>query len=491
MIIGRSDGWRRISSLGRRENIPFVALLIFLPLTFAIGGGSRSDVQSLVLLRPMAVLFCGLATLTLRPVHWQSRRGLVTLAAAVFLLVGVQLIPLPSGIWSQFPGRELVSHIDATAGLGDIWRPLTLSPTGTRNALFALFVPLAALLLGIQLTRAQLTRVAMAVLIVGLLSGMLGLLQSIGPTQGPLYLYRITNHGAAVGLFSNRNHQAIFLATLFPLLALYASQTARSPDHARFKLWVALAAGLFLVPLLLVTGSRAGLVLGVVAIAASLKLYTPPPVSGIDRRRHKPRSSGLLWLGIGGGVLALGLLGILMSRAEALQRIANGDVGEDLRFQVWGPIADLMIKNFPVGTGFGSFPNIYQVQEAYGLLIPNYLNHAHNDWLEVALEGGLPAVAFVGIAGIFFLKAAVGLLRKRKAPAADAQLALTGALIIIIFAAGSVADYPLRTPSIACVAILAALWMTNSRSPDAKDAGNASPNTAGIVPVIKLGGVNA
>lgn len=469
MLIGRSDGWRRLSSLGRRENIPFVALLAFLVLTFLIGGGSRSDIQSLVLLRPMAVLACGLAILTLRREHLQSRKGLLALAAAAFLLVGIQLIPLPPEIWSQLPGRELVRRIDVAAGLGDIWRPLTLSPTGTRNALFALFVPLAVLLLGIQLTRAQLTRIALAVLAIGLLSGILGLLQSIGPAQGPLYFYRITNYGAAVGLFSNRNHQAMFLATLFPLLALYASQTARSPDHARFKLWVALAAGLFLVPLLLVTGSRAGLVLGVVAIIASLKLYSPPPVSGVDRRRHKPRSSGLLWLGIGGGVVALGLLGTLMSRAEALQRIANDDVGEDLRFQVWGPIAELMLRNFPAGTGFGSFPYIYQVQESYGLLIPNYLNHAHNDWLEVALEGGLPGLVLAGLAGMLFVVAAVRLFRDRQMPAADRQLALTGALIIVVFAAGSVADYPLRTPSIACAAILAALWMTNARAPNAVD----------------------
>lgn len=469
MLIGRSHGWRRVFSLGRRENIPFVALLVFFLLTLLIGGGSRSDIQSLVLLRPMAVLACALAILTLRREHLQARKALLALAAATFLLVGAQLIPLPPEIWSQLPGRELVRRIDVAAGLDDIWRPLTLSPTGTRNALFSLFVPLAVLLLGIQLSRTQLTRIALAVLAIGLLSGILGLLQSIGPTQGPLYFYRITNYGAAVGLFSNRNHQAMFLATLFPLLALYASQAARSPDHARFKLWVALAAGLFLVPLLLVTGSRAGLVLGVMAIIASLKLYSPPPVSGVDRRRHKPRSSGLLWLGIGGGVVALGLLGTLMSRAEALQRIANDDVGEDLRFQVWGPIAELTGRNFPAGAGFGSFPYIYQVQESYELLIPNYLNHAHNDWLEVALEGGLPGLTLAALAGILFVVAAFRLFRDRQMPAADRQLALTGALIIVIFAAGSVVDYPLRTPSIACVAILAALWMTNGCAQNAID----------------------
>lgn len=475
MIIGRSAGWRRDLSFRQRENIPFFALLIFLLLTFLTGGGSRSDIQSLVLLRPMAILFCGLAIWTLRREHLQSRWGLLALAAGTFLLVGVQLIPLPPGIWSQLPGREFIVQIDAAAGLGEIWRPLTLSPAGTRNALFSLFVPLAVLLLGIQLTREQLTKVALGVLAIGLVSGLLGLLQSIGSTQGPLYFYRITNNGSAVGLFSNRNHQAMFLAALFPLLALYASQTARSPDHARFKLWVAMASGLFLVPLLLVTGSRAGLVLGIVSMAVSLKLYAPPLVTGVDKRRHKPKSKGFFWLGIGGGVVALGLLVTLMSRAEALQRIVQGNVGEDLRFQVWGPIFDLAKQSFPVGTGFGSLPAIFQVHEPAALLSANYLNHAHNDWLEIMLEAGLPGLLLLACAITAYLVALYRAVRGSQPPRTK-QLSLIGALVICLFALGSVADYPLRAPSLAAVLVLAALWMTNAHAREAQVTSNPVRN---------------
>jgi hypothetical protein len=41
-----------------RESWQFWALTAFLFLTFLTGGGSRDDIQSLVILRPAAVIFC-------------------------------------------------------------------------------------------------------------------------------------------------------------------------------------------------------------------------------------------------------------------------------------------------------------------------------------------------------------------------------------------------------------------------------------------------
>src|SRR3546814_18783044 len=67
------------------------------------------------------------------------------------------------------------------------------------------------------------------------MSGGLGLAQVIGPRDGPLYLYEITNNGSAVGLFANRNHQAALLACLFPMLAVYASIDHPSAERMRLK----------------------------------------------------------------------------------------------------------------------------------------------------------------------------------------------------------------------------------------------------------------
>lgn len=469
MLIGRSDGWR--------EKLPFIALLSFIPLIFLTGGGSRSDIQSLVVLRPAAILVCALALLTLRAEQLRARKTLVALMLGAFLLVGLYMVPLPPDVWGSLPGRDFIREIDRQAGLGEVWRPLSLTPSATRNSFFSLFVPLGVLLLGIQLTRDQLAKVALVILAIGLFSGIFGLLQLIGPAQGPLYTYRITNHGGAVGLFANRNHQAILLAVLFPLLALYASRPAMSPGQAKFRMWMAIGCGSFIIPLLLVTGSRAGLVLGILAIGASAYLYQPPAVLGADRRRGDRRPPFLLWLGLGMGTLGFILIGTLLSRAEALQRITKGDVGSDLRFSIWGPILDLARHYFPFGSGPGSFANVYQIAEPYSMLIPNYLNQAHNDWLQLGMEMGLPGLLFASCAVAAFAVALGRVLRANPSAGQSCQLALIGATTLVVLAAGSFADYPLRTPALASVVILAALWLTNDHSQPRKASQNSTKIT--------------
>jgi hypothetical protein len=42
------------------------------------------------------------------------------------------------------------------------------------------------------------------------------------------------------------------------------------------------------------------------------------------------------------------------------------------------------------------------------------------------------------------------------------QLGRAGSVIILLFAIASAGDYPLRVPSIAVVAVLAAIWMANA-----------------------------
>lgn len=57
--------------------------------------------------------------------------------------------------------------------------------------------------------------------------------------------------------------------------------------------------------------------------------------------------------------------------------------------------------HFPVGSGGGSFPLIYPFYEKPEAATPEYINHAHCDYMEVALEYGL--------AGILLILAAVGI----------------------------------------------------------------------------------
>ena len=442
----------RVSQLRHAGSTRFWILAAFITLTLLIGGGSRPDIQSLIVLRPVAVLLCGYALLSLNRDHLRGFGILFGLTAAIFLSVAVQLIPLPPSIWMRLPGRDLIADIDRVAALGAVWRPITLHPVGTWNALFSMFVPIGVLLLAVQITREERFRLLYLFCALGLASGLLGLIQISGPIGGPLYLYTHTNDSSAVGLFANRNHAAVFLACLFPMLALLASAGITRGDELRRRSWAAIAIGFFLVPLILVTGSRAGLLIGLAGLVSVPFLYRAPIAW--------PRSSRRWLVFLLGGIALVGLvlLFVAFSRGEATTRLLESS-SEEARFQFWGPILDLAWRYFPVGTGAGSFVEIFQIHEPYEMLRVNYLNHAHNDWLELLLTGGLPALALMIIAIAGLLLRSLRVWTSGDGGSRDIAIARMASVILLMLGIASIGDYPARTPSIMCLVMLAAVWL--------------------------------
>src|SRR3546814_6402182 len=73
-----------------------------------------------------------------------------------------------------------------------------------------------ALLLAAQMTTDEYPPLITAVVVIACASAVLGLLQILSGPSSPAYLYRIANNDSMVGLFSNRNHHAIFLACTIP-----------------------------------------------------------------------------------------------------------------------------------------------------------------------------------------------------------------------------------------------------------------------------------
>src|SRR5690606_15042423 len=171
----------------------------------------------------LAVLFCLYGLLVATAEQLRSARAALLLVGSLMLLAVVQLLPLPPGLWRGLPGRELVSEASELVGSGADWRPLSLDPNRTWNAFFALLVPLATVcLITIQEPRWQ-QKVPVILLGVGLLSAVLGYLQAVGGNG--LHLYEITHRGFPVGLFANKNHQAVLLLWLI-FAASFVSATA-------------------------------------------------------------------------------------------------------------------------------------------------------------------------------------------------------------------------------------------------------------------------
>ncbi len=399
--------------------------------------------------------------MTLNREHFEGRAWLLGWAGAIFLLALLHLVPLPPSILASLAGRQDLIDVEKLVGLSDIWRPLTLAPMNGWHTFLSLFAPLAVLLLGVQLNRDDLFRLLPLTIALAALSGLLGLLQAIGDPQGPLYFYRITNNGSAVGLFANRNHAATLLAFMFPMLAVYAA-TAHGEAYAlQMRQLMAAAIAIVLVPLILVTGSRSGLVSAIIGLcAAALLCRQPSDVPTV--RRGKPLRVKALPILSGVAVISLAFLTHFLSRAQAIERLFMSASGEDSRTDFWALSIDLFWRYFPWGSGSGSFVEAYQVLEPTNLLNPFYVNRAHNDWIETAVTFGLPGVIALGLAVIAFGIRSYRLWRNADGSNRAVAYGRLASVMIAMIAIASASDYPLRTPTMMGLFAIFALWLTES-----------------------------
>lgn len=445
------------------HSVAFVALVIVLAGSFLLGGSARGDVASLMVLRPLVVaaLVGGLICLSTHDV--KHHRLVLAFSAAVAALPLIHLIPLPPEIWTRLPGRELIVDIDRSAELGYLWRPLTLAPEATWNAFYAALVPLTVIVLGVHLREGQRQRLLPILLALGGCSVLLGLMQVAGPPDGPLYLYRVTNNGALVGLFANRNHLALLVAMMLPMLAVLAARFGRGTEWQRVLGLCLVIAGVALLPLLLLIGSRMGLVAGVAAIVALPVVIrtrgnridgSEAIVSASTRRRFRL---------IAGCALALVcatvvVLTVSWGQGFALDRLLSRAIGEDMRLRMLPTLWTMIARYWPIGSGVGSFEKVYKVHEPDELLGPEYVNHAHNDWLELLVATGAFGLVMLAIAAYALVSRGKRAWSTRAKDSFDGHLVRLGYVLIGLAALGSLGDYPLRVPSLAALFAVAVLW---------------------------------
>lgn len=443
----------------RPDQSRWLVFLAFLAACFLLGGGARTDITSLIVLRPISWLAVGYAWASLPRVSAAAQKMPLVLLLALAALLVLQLIPLPPDAWRALPGRDLIASIDRDAGLVANWRPLSLSPSRTLNSLFAMGVPIAAALLVLGLDMNRRRDIVWALVAAGLASALLGLLQVLGPSESSLYTYRISNFGTPTGLFANRNHQAVFLASLLPLVAYQLLRLrGNASDRARpMLLALLLSASALFIALVLATGSRAGTVLALAAILASASLWY-----GADRKSPRFKKSRMRPFVVPAALAASALMAALMfanSRSPGVDRLFSQSLADEMRFQVLPVLWHMAKAYFPVGTGFGSFYLAYQVAEPHALLQTSYLNQAHDDLLQIVIEGGLPAVLLLAGALIWFAWSGWRCARAFFHAASIGRgvpLGIFAWLSLAVVLAASLVDYPMRTPAfMALTAILA------------------------------------
>lgn len=417
-------------------------------------GGSPQGAWGSAVLQLLAIAIVAWALIERRE-EGLTRPSMQLLAIALLavLLVLIQLLPLPAGIWATLPGREFVAHGFDLLGLAPGTMPTSLAPYDSLATLLAC-LPFFGMLAAILILRAYQTLWLAAALIAGAMAGaLLGILQvsSPFPQESPWYLYKVSNFGIATGFFANSNHMADLLLVTIPFLAAFgAAIRGRTKDaRARTAGLILAASGLALAIIgLILNQSLAGYGLGIPVVLGGLLILFGLSGRWIGWTLVAIGLAGiaaiaLLWTNpIGGQLDGLGAANSVTSRRE----IAANSIG------LAGEFA-------PLGSGLGTYPKIYQRTEDPAKVDGTYINHAHNDYLELAVETGVPGVLLILIFLLWWSSAISRILRSR----APDQFAVAGAFASAAILMHSTVDYPLRTAAISAVFAMSLALMLQPR----------------------------
>jgi O-antigen ligase len=386
-------------------------------LVALLAGGRSHDIQyAIVSLAALPALF-----LLLRDHRPLDRAGAALLL--VIVVATLQLVPLPPALWSSLAGRDLLAATLGAAGLPIGWRPLSVAPWTTFTALLGLLAPVTAFFAARRLGWAALRPVLAGVCVFAALSAMLGIIQR---TTGHLAIYHAGHEGYATGFFSNRNQLADLL-----LAGVVTTPLLGRADNSRAHAIVLSVAALLMALAVFATTSKAGVLLIVPALAAAFYMIWRP----------SPRQAA-----VGAAILVVAVVLAVLSLkglAPVLARFADPETTAGDRAAILETMPVAIRAFWPWGSGYGTFVPVYAAFEDLDLIATTYVIEAHNDYLQIALEGGLPGTLsmLVGLAAIGWTCLA---LLRRRAP----FLVLAPIAIIAIILAHSAVDYPLRMPAL-------------------------------------------
>jgi O-antigen ligase/tetratricopeptide (TPR) repeat protein len=397
------------------------------PVSFGLPAAQRTDWRRATRLLEGTVFYALLALIPLAAVPygtveewWESSFQCVVFALAALwsvegLLSGrwfvrehrllLPLVPLLGFVfWQALPAGR------ATVGGVGVWLSSSADAYETRLVAFRFLALLlfAAMLLRYTSSSRRMAALVYAVIGVGVLSGVFGLVRQAAHQDGDGFLLARLQPQLGYGQFINNNHFALLMEMgLGLLLGLMTGGAARRRGGLLF-LYCASCAVLW--PALVLSNSRGGVfsMFGQIAFLTLLhrrvqsSRWARPLEPARGRARVIPAAvaraalAACLLLVVCAGVIWIGG-DSLLGRMEHLRGevSAEGDQNRvtPRRLEMWRA-AWLMFKDHPVaGIGFGGYSvALPQYYDATGAYVPQ---QAHNDYLEILASGGLIAAALV------------------------------------------------------------------------------------------------
>lgn len=423
----------------------------FLVVLWLAGGASRSDVLGQVIVRGCSWALLMVAIIFGERPSTRAEKPVLLILLAALAIPFIQLVPLPPSIWRTLPGREVFVQASVAVGEAQPWRPWAIVPDAAVNAASSLIVPFTTFILVAGMTLKERSRLPGAMLAFVVASTLVGLLQLSGVKLGNPFVNGIAGHVS--GTFANRNHFALLIAVGCLLAPAWAFGGGGGRPRGRAAVALGLLPLFFLT--LLASGSRSGVIVGILALAMTAWLVRQEFRRDLERLpRWVLPATVLAILGV---IALLVLVGVAAGRSESIERAFALDVGEDMRGRALPTVLAMTGEYFPFGSGLGGFDTVFRLHEPFDLLKPTYFNHAHNDFLEIALDAGLP--------GLFLLAAALSWWAWASMRAwcgfggARRLEAKVGSAVLLLVIVASALDYPARTPAVMAMCVMAGIWL--------------------------------
>ncbi len=369
----------------------------------------------------------------------------IPLIIPIGLFIGIvvlQLIPLPPSIIKIIsPAAYRIYHetIGNAAGGSLPWLTLSLYPHATAIELSRILSYLVVYFLAVQLLkdRASIERVSALLLIFGCLIALFGIVQKLLYNGKIYWLRTLTEGGSPFGPYVNRNHFAGLMEMLIPIgITIFLTHNTHR-YRGRLKETIveffsigagneSILAGFSIVIMgtaLFLSLSRGG----IAALSLSMLFMGIMLI-----RRRSTRSKGKFILVLFSFIfLSVSWFGWdkIIERFEGLR---HHDPSAVFRLENWEDTGG-MISDFSIfGTGLGTYKYIYPKYKT----IPSQevWEHAHNDYIELASEVGIPGLMLSMYIIFAFIRTNLRLLRQRRD--IHARLlslgALTGIIAILI-----------------------------------------------------------
>ncbi|UOK72792.1 O-antigen ligase family protein [Ancylobacter polymorphus] len=449
------------------------ASVLLLFANIVLGGATRAGYLADVLLQFFSLPFLVLAawlwldrlTIPPRPARFSFNLACGAAIAVVGLLIALaQLLPLFGAPgWGGVSARLVAAGGQGVAGVA--WTgSSSVDPAASLAALPAVLPPLALFLLIALLDEERRLRFCGWGLVFGLLALFLGVLQVMQGPASALRFFEISNRSESVGFFANRNHFAAQLYVTFLMgVAWFVGRGGkiflrRAPMSSQ-ALWLAgaCAMAVFVMAGLALARSRAGILLLLVALAAIVGMAPTISVCLRGREVRSGRVRGPLIVVLAGLVLLVGQLGA----ERFLVRFEQG-LADQLRAMFNEVTWRAAIDALPFGTGLATFTAVFPVYEPTDGLTPQYVNRAHDDWLEFFLETGMPGLVLIALFLVWFGERLyrIWLVPTSGSSPQKRLLQHCASVAVLTLLLHSFVDYPLRTAAMMAYFALCCAFMT-------------------------------